>query len=548
MSKTISPAQVAELKAFLLPRRASRPTEAQRDRRRRRASSAPPDVFRVPTPEFQVEVDEPEVPYARSVPDPEDMPAAIQALVDEAARIVARAPNTGDSLVNITRPDGPRIRRPANCFIVFRSQWRREFIVENPNTSFRDLSRLAGKAWGALSTEQQEPYHARARAVVWAHRILFPGWKYKPAKKVVEVEESGEEGEEKPKRKRASKKKKSAPKKDDSKKGKTAVKRKIEETDEEEEEWKEPVSKRKKTNNGSSKNVKKLVVNVAARNEETPEPALPSLDDLSHLQPPFAPSPLRYWEIPAPSQIQYWQSNPGRHEGPDYSSQGYQQAGPSRLQDDQHSDGSGGSPRAAVDYEDDLSISSRYRSQTPASVPSPGRAITGLPPSSLWSSNAPFGGFSTLNLPTAPSNEPLIDPSLFTGINGYRLGPSFQLPQYDYTDSDNYYLPADNNLQSDDFLDSMNRIEQASQEFYRSLDYAQDHGYAQQTLPAPEYPFDQPQYQYPTGFGHFYTNLDTCGDQDTRGFAHFDDSQQIVGNGSSGHSNGGPSYYGHANQ
>ncbi|KAJ2921815.1 hypothetical protein H1R20_g15280, partial [Candolleomyces eurysporus] len=543
MSKTISPAQVAELKALLLPRRAPRSTEAQRGRRRRRAGSAPPDVFRVPTPEFQVEVEEPKVPWARSVPDPEDMPAAIQALVDEVARIEARNQNTDDSLVNITRPDGPRIRRPANCFIIFRNEWRRGFILEEPNPKFVEVSRLAGQAWRDLSREAQEPYHARARAVVWAHRTLFPGWKYKPTQKVVEVEESGEEGEEKPKRKRASKKKrKSAPKKDDSKKSKTALKRKIEEAEEEEEKWKEPAYKRKRTGDGGSKNVKKLVVKVAARSEETPEPALPSLDDLSHLQPPFAPSPLRYWEIPAPSQIKFWQSNSGQHEEPGY----YQQAGPSRLQDDQQSDGSGGSPGAAVDYEDGLSRSSRYRSQTPAPAPSPGRAIAGLPPSSLWFSNAPFGSMGILNMPPAPSNEPLIDPSLFAGINGYRLGDSFQLPQYDFSNSDGYYLPADDNPQSDEFLDSMDRIEQANQEFYRSLDYAQDYGYAQQALAAPEYPFE-PQYQYYTGFEHHNANS-AYGERSARGFAHFDDSQHIDGDGLPGLSNGSPSYYGHANQ
>ncbi|KAJ2924188.1 hypothetical protein H1R20_g12904, partial [Candolleomyces eurysporus] len=378
--------------------------------------------------------------------------------------------------------------------------------------------------------------------------------------KVVEVEESGEEGEEKPKRKRASKKKrKSAPKKNYSKKSKTALKRKIEEAAEEEEEkeeWKEPVYKRKRTDNGSSKNVKELVVKVAARSEETLEPAPPrsefpilyvffaadvvaynSLDDSSHLQ----PAPLQYQDIPYPSQTQFWQPNSGQREEPGYSFQDYQQTGPSRLQDDQQNDGSGGSPGAAVDHEDDISISPRYRSQIPAPAPSPGRAITGHPPSSLWLSNAPVGSMDILNMPTAPSYEPLVDPSLFAGIDGYRLEDSFQLCQYNFFNSDGYF---------DEFLDS----EQASSIIppYRFMQVltgdlqAQDYGYAQQTLAAPEYPFES-QYQYYTGFEHHNAN-NTYGEQSARGFVHFDDSQHIDGNGLSGPSHGSPSYYGDANE
>ncbi|KAL0563069.1 hypothetical protein V5O48_019009, partial [Marasmius crinis-equi] len=70
---------------------------------------------------------------------------------------------------------GSEIPRPSNAFILFRSDFTKEFGVHlrGDQTSMR-----AGSAWRSLSTEQKKPYRDRARVLREQHKRSYPDFKY----------------------------------------------------------------------------------------------------------------------------------------------------------------------------------------------------------------------------------------------------------------------------------------------------------------------------------------------------------------------------------
>ncbi|CAG8464348.1 2729_t:CDS:1 [Ambispora leptoticha] len=86
------------------------------------------------------------------------------------------------------KADG-KIKRPPNCFIVFR-QIATTLIKDTPmsddDRKFFDnldqplLSKILGALWKSFSLAEKSPYQALYSEVVELHKSLYPDWKYAP--------------------------------------------------------------------------------------------------------------------------------------------------------------------------------------------------------------------------------------------------------------------------------------------------------------------------------------------------------------------------------
>ncbi|PCH33237.1 high mobility group box, partial [Wolfiporia cocos MD-104 SS10] len=73
------------------------------------------------------------------------------------------------------------IPRPPNAFMLFRSNlWRSGQITSVVEKDHRQISRIAGKLWRALSDAERAPFNAAAQAEKLKHQERYPGYKYSP--------------------------------------------------------------------------------------------------------------------------------------------------------------------------------------------------------------------------------------------------------------------------------------------------------------------------------------------------------------------------------
>ncbi|KAI0651436.1 hypothetical protein C8Q79DRAFT_922196 [Trametes meyenii] len=73
------------------------------------------------------------------------------------------------------------IPRPPNAFMIFRSElWSKEKIKADVERDHRQISRIAGNLWNALSDEERAPYMALAEEAKQDHHRKYPEYKYSP--------------------------------------------------------------------------------------------------------------------------------------------------------------------------------------------------------------------------------------------------------------------------------------------------------------------------------------------------------------------------------
>lgn len=76
------------------------------------------------------------------------------------------------------------IPRPANAFIIFRSELIREVKRKLiPDTRQQHMSRLAGQCWNLMSEGEKRIWFKKAEQAAAQHRAKYPNWRYRPKRR-----------------------------------------------------------------------------------------------------------------------------------------------------------------------------------------------------------------------------------------------------------------------------------------------------------------------------------------------------------------------------
>lgn len=82
------------------------------------------------------------------------------------------------------KPDN-HIRRPANCFVLFRADFIKNHIVTREvETSHSTLSQIIGLAWKNLPDAVRQTWYDKAQVVLEQHNLQYPEYSYKPKVKI----------------------------------------------------------------------------------------------------------------------------------------------------------------------------------------------------------------------------------------------------------------------------------------------------------------------------------------------------------------------------
>lgn len=76
-----------------------------------------------------------------------------------------------------------KIPRPPNSWILFRREKSKQLREANPNISTGEVSTEAARQWKALSDEEKGFYQEMAREAAEQHKIQYPDYVYRPARK-----------------------------------------------------------------------------------------------------------------------------------------------------------------------------------------------------------------------------------------------------------------------------------------------------------------------------------------------------------------------------
>lgn len=87
------------------------------------------------------------------------------------------------------------VKRPMNAFMVWSQIERRKIVEENPNMHNAEISKLLGRRWKDLCTEERVPFVEEAERLRLLHMKEYPDYKYKPKKRP----EKGSKTEKSPK-------------------------------------------------------------------------------------------------------------------------------------------------------------------------------------------------------------------------------------------------------------------------------------------------------------------------------------------------------------
>ncbi|GAB6022317.1 hypothetical protein CHUAL_006441 [Chamberlinius hualienensis] len=87
-------------------------------------------------------------------------------------------PNEEQAEVIDTENSSSSIKRPANGFISFSAEKRKELSSIYPNTDNRIISKYLAKMWNKMSNEERSPYKKQFEAKLEYVRTAFPDWNY----------------------------------------------------------------------------------------------------------------------------------------------------------------------------------------------------------------------------------------------------------------------------------------------------------------------------------------------------------------------------------
>nr|ATN96251.1 MAT1-2-1 [Eutiarosporella tritici-australis] len=121
----------------------------------------------------------------RLYPPPAVMPAPATAIPTESALV----PRATHAPVVLARPSMNRVRRvetkvkrPMNCFMLYRKEKHAETVLANPGTNNVGISTIIGNMWKHESPDVRMAYKAKAFKALQAHKDAHPDYSYKPRK------------------------------------------------------------------------------------------------------------------------------------------------------------------------------------------------------------------------------------------------------------------------------------------------------------------------------------------------------------------------------
>ena len=79
--------------------------------------------------------------------------------------------------------DGGEVKRPMNSFLLWAKVMRKKYAKENPTMHNAEISKLLGKVWNSMTTNEKRPYVERAEKLRVIHMRDHPNYRYAPRKK-----------------------------------------------------------------------------------------------------------------------------------------------------------------------------------------------------------------------------------------------------------------------------------------------------------------------------------------------------------------------------
>ncbi|KAF7728427.1 hypothetical protein EC973_006105 [Apophysomyces ossiformis] len=76
-----------------------------------------------------------------------------------------------------------KVKRPPNCFILFRKDMQKKIVALCPGANHRDISTVCAKYWREMTEEDKTVYKKMAEDVKQEHLEKNPGYRYKPEKR-----------------------------------------------------------------------------------------------------------------------------------------------------------------------------------------------------------------------------------------------------------------------------------------------------------------------------------------------------------------------------
>ncbi len=79
--------------------------------------------------------------------------------------------------------DGGDVKRPMNSFLLWAKVMRKKYAKENPTMHNAEISKLLGKVWNGMTTNEKRPFVERAERLRVIHMRDHPNYRYAPRKK-----------------------------------------------------------------------------------------------------------------------------------------------------------------------------------------------------------------------------------------------------------------------------------------------------------------------------------------------------------------------------
>eukprot|EP00794_Sanderia_malayensis_P012756 gene12756-14064_t len=79
--------------------------------------------------------------------------------------------------------DGLDVKRPMNSFLLWAKVMRKKYAKENPTMHNAEISKLLGKVWNGMTTNEKRPFVERAERLRVIHMRDHPNYRYAPRKK-----------------------------------------------------------------------------------------------------------------------------------------------------------------------------------------------------------------------------------------------------------------------------------------------------------------------------------------------------------------------------